>query len=104
MAKAATNNNWGLSLFDSEDWEGAKDKFQEAIQAELASLDQKSDSSDLAFYYNNLGLCFYHLARPQDEDQDIMKQAIRNYNAAIDANNQNPIHFFNRGNVHLNLQ
>ena len=33
-AKAATLNNWGLSLFDSEDWDGARDHFDEAIRAE----------------------------------------------------------------------
>ena len=36
-AKAATLNNWGLSLFDSEDWEGARDRFDAAEREGLLS-------------------------------------------------------------------
>lgn len=28
VSKAATQNNWGLSLFDNQDWEGAKERFE----------------------------------------------------------------------------
>ena len=101
-AKAATLNNWGLSLFDSEDWEGARDRFDEAIRTEEIATD-KADSSDLAFYHNNLGLCFYHLSRNSEEDNNIMEQALVNFGKAINLNSNNPIHYFNRGNVYLNM-
>lgn len=58
----------------------------------------------MAFYHNNLGLCFYHLSRTCEEDNNIMAQANYHFTKAISWNCNNPIHFFNRGNVYLNLK
>jgi len=83
VAKAATQNNWGLSLFDKSEWDGAKERFEQAILAEEASMLDKSDCSDIAFYENNLGLCYYHLARSCEEDNNIMGQANYHFSKAI---------------------
>jgi tetratricopeptide (TPR) repeat protein len=48
-----------------------------------------------------MGLCYYHLARPNPEDKTIMSEAIENYSKAIKVNPL-AIYYFNRGNVHLN--
>ena len=42
------------------------------------------------------------MARPSDEEHDILLKAIDLYNLAIHHNASNPIHYFNRGNVYLN--
>ena len=57
----------------------------------------------MAFYLNNMGLCYYHLARPTPEDSGIMQHAIEYYSKAIEMNN-NALYYFNRGNVYLNLK
>ena len=42
------------------------------------------------------------MARPCEEDADILPKALELYTLAIGLNGSNPIHYFNRGNVHLN--
>lgn len=105
IAKAATQNNLGLSYFDAGEFEEARECFEKArIAQEQAVNDGKGSTEDLAFYYNNMGLCHYHLARPMEEDAEIMQLAITNYNLAIENNPHNPVHYFNRGNVYLNMK
>ena len=61
---------------------------------------------DIAFYHNNSGLCWYHLARASkpEDDGPIMENAVDQYNLAIKADDRNPIHYFNRGNVYLDMK
>ena len=57
-AKAATANNLGLSYFDIEQYEDANENFEKAVESEQAQDDdKKGNPEDLAFYYNNVGLC-----------------------------------------------
>jgi tetratricopeptide (TPR) repeat protein len=103
IAKAATANNLGLSLFDNKEFEEAQNEFERAITYEKESLEGKDDMEDIAFYYNNSGLCWYHLARTKSEDSAILENAIGQYNQAILADKRKAIHYHNRGNVYLNL-
>jgi len=102
--KPATYNNLGLSYFDAQELDQAPTSFENAINAQKAlnQDENKGNVEDLAFYHNNMGLCYYHLARATPEDDLIMQEAIKEYCKAIDLNPKNAIHFFNRGNVYLN--
>ena len=60
--------------------------------------------TDIAFYHNNQGLCYYHLARDKLEDEAILRQSIAEFNKAIYADELNPIHYLNRGNVFINMR
>jgi hypothetical protein len=42
------------------------------------------------------------LARASPEDDIIMNEAIKEYEKAIELNESNAIHYFNKGNVYLN--
>lgn len=59
VSKAATSNNLGLSHFDNEEFDLAMNCFQIAAGAEaiLVETPDKGSEEDLAFYYNNMGLC-----------------------------------------------
>ena len=106
VAKAATANNLGLSLFDAEEFEEAQNEFEKAIKFEEEALEGekgKDNLEDIAFYHNNSGLCWYHLARQDKPEGPILENAVDQYNMAIKADDRNPIHYFNRGNVHLCL-
>jgi tetratricopeptide (TPR) repeat protein len=61
---------------------------------------------DVAFYYNNSGLCWYHLARTKvdETESQILENAIDQYNQAIIADKRKAIHYHNRGNVYINLR
>jgi len=94
-------------LFDAREFEDAQNEFEKAIKAEEESLEgegAKESMEDIAFYHNNSGLCWYHLARTKTEDAPILENAIDQYNMAIKADDRNPIHYYNRGNVYLNLK
>ena len=73
QAKAATANNLGLSYFDIEDFDNAMEQFEKAMSTEQILVDEKKGSlEDLAFYYNNMGLCHYHQARKQSDETESM--------------------------------
>jgi tetratricopeptide (TPR) repeat protein len=55
---------------------------------------------DYANYLNNVALCYYHKAADLDEVSD-MEEALEYFIKAIAANSKNPIHYFNKGNVHM---
>jgi tetratricopeptide (TPR) repeat protein len=102
QAKAATANNLGLSYFDIEDYDSAMEQFEKSTSTEQSLVDEKKGSlEDLAFYYNNMGLCHYHQARKIQEENELMVQAVIAYDSAIKLNPDNAIHYFNRGNVRL---
>jgi tetratricopeptide (TPR) repeat protein len=102
--KPATYNNLGLSYFDNQEWDSARTQFENAINAQKAlnQDENKGNVEDLAFYHNNQGLCYYHLARASPEDDIIMNEAVKEYKKAIELNPNNAIHYFNKGNVYLN--
>lgn len=60
--------------------------------------------TDIAFYHNNQGLCFYHLARDKEDDIAIMRLAVFDFNKAIKADKLNAVYLLNRGNVYLNMK
>lgn len=77
VSKAATSNNLGLSYFDNEEFDLAQNCFDIAAKTEQMLVDdRKGSTEDLAFYYNNIGLCCYHQADPKELDLDIMADAI----------------------------
>ena len=62
--------------------------------------DDDDSREDLANYLNNMGLCFYHKGQDDDEEEN-MNDALDHFVQAIKANKKNPVHYFNKGNVHL---
>ena len=64
----------------------------------------KGSIGELAFYYNNIGLTWYHQSSLEVHDPDAIKNSIRAYNKAIKKNPTEAVYFFNRGNVYLNLK
>jgi len=114
VTKAATLNNLGLSLFDLGEYYEAGTCFDKARQSEEAQgIDRKGrgedDDKDLAFYYNNIGLCHYHNADPdavviqseEKEEENLLFTAITFYDRAIEKNSHEAVFYFNKANVLL---
>jgi len=82
------------------------EQFEKAMTTEQVLVDDKKGSlEDLAFYYNNMGLCHYHKSvKHPDFSEQLMVEALLAYDNAIKLNPDNAIHFFNRGNVFLNIK
>lgn len=80
--RAAALNNLGLSQFENEEYEEALISYTKAIKI-----------ADSSIHYNNRGLCNCHFEK-LDEAKDDFDKAI-----ARDAND--PVIYFNRGNVFL---
>jgi tetratricopeptide (TPR) repeat protein len=106
QAQAATQNNFGLSFFDNKDYVQAADHFQSAATIEEVTIGEgtgKGSRGELAFYYNNIGLNAYHMSQTEDADPaECIENSLKNYNLAISCNPDEPVYYFNRGNVHLN--
>ena len=81
---ASAHNNLGLSYFEKEDYEDALNEFKKAIALKPHVL-----------HYNNRGLALYHIGNLQDAKKD--------FDAALEKNNDDPFVYFNRGNVYMNL-
>ena len=92
------HNNLGLSYFEKEEFDAALCSYEEAIRLENAKIKAETDRSDenLSFYHKNLGLALYH--------QGEMDRAMSEYVVAIEKNPSNADNYFNKGNVHLNLE
>lgn len=60
---AAAQNNWGLSLFESQQYDEARQSYSKAIQHEQTYLSENPSASrsNLSFYLNNRGLSYYHV-------------------------------------------
>ena len=81
--KSSAHNNLGLSYFEKEDYDEALNEFTKAI-----ALEQHP------FHYNNRGLAYYHIGQ-----YDLAK---KDYDEAIKKQPDDPMVYFNRGNVFLN--
>jgi tetratricopeptide (TPR) repeat protein len=92
--KAASLNNLGLSQFEQAQWSDATESYNKAIHLETQKNDENSTTTkNLAFYYNNRGLVFYH-TMCHDE-------ALRDFEEAIRIDPENAETYYNRGNVYL---
>lgn len=81
--KPSAHNNLGLSHFENEEFEEALIHYGKAISIEPSSV-----------HFNNRGLAYYHF--------DKLEEAKADFDKAIDKDPNDPIIYFNRGNVFLN--
>ena len=94
---APTWNNLGLSYFEKGEWEDALNAYKKAIDLEWPLVNAKQPDpiakENISFYYNNLGLAYYHLTN--------FDEAEKNYYNAERENPNNAEIYFNRGNVSI---
>ena len=81
--KSGAHNNLGLSYFEKEDYDEALNEFTKSI-----ALEQHP------FHYNNRGLAYYHIGQNELAQKD--------FDEAIKKQPDDPLVYFNRGNVYLN--
>lgn len=81
----SVHNNLGLSYFEKGMYEEALVYYQKAISLE-----------ETAVHLNNRGLTFYHINR--------LEPAKNDFDKAIELNSNDPVIFFNRGNMFLNWE
>jgi hypothetical protein len=64
------------------------EQFEKAMTTEQVLVDDKKGSlEDLAFYYNNMGLCHYHKSvKHPDFSEQLMVEALLAYDNAIKLN------------------
>ena len=69
---------------------------------DLMTREKNGPKEDLAFYFNNMGLAYFNLARPVPEDSMIHDEAITMFDQAI-LNYPSATYYYNRGNACMNL-
>lgn len=81
--RPSAHNNLGLSYFENDEFDEALIHYRKAIDLEPSSV-----------HYNNRGLAYYHFDKLQEAKED--------FEAAISKDPNDPIIYFNLGNVFLN--
>ena len=81
--RPSAHNNLALSYFENSEFEEALVHYGKAIGLEASSI-----------HYNNRGLAYFHFDKLEEAKQD--------FDMAIDIDPNDPMFYFNRGNVYLN--
>ena len=93
-SKPAAHNNCGLSNFEFEMYTDAIKDFTAAI-----TKSGKKSSAVNAVHYNNRGLAYFHTS----SDDWAKRNALDDFNSALEINPRDPNILYNKGNVHLSM-